>query len=165
MIHTKSNTAPVMALTLPSDGCRLQAVHYERGFVRQPSCKDRWLQALQLQRGNGSFVGRSVMTQDDAVIMGRLSVIGQGQPSQACPQISVGRCLTELQLISRRALFIEAQPTPLVLSCSHSTSICIGARSRGELERASRECLDPGLKMLRAGYCNNQYPAHWRSDY
>ena len=133
--------------------------------MRQPLCKNRWLQALQLQRGSWSFVDRSVMTQDDPMIMARLSVIGPGQPSQTCPQILVGRRLTRLQLINRRAFIIEAQPTALVLSCSHSTYICIEERSRGELERASRACLDPGLKMLRAGYCDTQYPAHWRSDY
>ena len=98
-----------------------QREHHEQDFVRQPLCKDHWLQALQLQRGNWGFVDRSVMTQDDPMIMGRLSVTGPGQPSQVCPQISVGRCLTELQLISRRAFIIEAQPTPLVLLCSHST--------------------------------------------
>ena len=98
-----------------------QMVHHEQDFVRQPLCKDHWLQALQLQRGNWGFIDRSVMTQDDHLIMGRLSVIGPGQPSQAYPQISVGRYLTKLQLISRRAFIIEAQPTPLVLLCSHST--------------------------------------------
>ena len=30
----------------------LQRVHYEQDFVRQPPCKDHWLQAEQLQRGN-----------------------------------------------------------------------------------------------------------------